>query len=211
MADALKEFVDKFEFEIDFNKEQQELIIPVLHIKETTEIKWRNLIAWEQCALDEVGYKFTSYAHFFKCLASSCRDIKLLRDQKVIIAPKEVTNEDLLIIFQSLTIGAQKMDGRYMKTCKDLNEVNVNCAQSCGYMLRMSGHYILTSYEQCVRNLKYILIWFPQWLKRMFLSFRETYLSLPWKFIGVLAATTLLCLTIAQVIYAVRADNKSRN
>ncbi|MCI07391.1 DUF247 domain protein, partial [Trifolium medium] len=36
---------DTFDFDINFN-ESGKLEIPVLYVKETTEVRWRNLIAW---------------------------------------------------------------------------------------------------------------------------------------------------------------------
>ncbi|XP_024625997.1 uncharacterized protein [Medicago truncatula] len=41
-------FKDVSNFDINFDKCGGNLVIPTLYVKETTEVKWRNLIAWEQ-------------------------------------------------------------------------------------------------------------------------------------------------------------------
>jgi hypothetical protein len=56
--------VDMFDFDISFSN-SGELDIPPLYIKETTEVKWRNLIAWEQSKI-WIRSKYTSYAFFFQ-------------------------------------------------------------------------------------------------------------------------------------------------
>ncbi|KAK4253220.1 hypothetical protein QN277_010550 [Acacia crassicarpa] len=196
LAAALTEFVDKFEFNIEFNETQRELTIPTLHIKEATEVKWRNLIAWEQLGLIGVGYKFSSYAFFFKSLVSSVHDIQLLKENGVIkVDHKEAKDEDLVIMFQSIINGEEQTDGRYRKVCKGLNRAKVNGVVGCCVLiLRMVWHYF-----------RKFLEWLQRGLISSLLSFVDIYLGTPWKFIGVVVGAALLALTITQTVYAIRA------
>ncbi|KAI9083754.1 hypothetical protein K1719_034222 [Acacia pycnantha] len=198
VASALREFMDKFEFEIVFNETQRELIIPTLHIREATEVKWRNFIAWEQIGgLIGVGYKFTSYAYFFKGLVCSVHDVQLLREAKVIIVLTEANDEDLLIMFQNMATGAKLMDGRYNRLCEDLNKEHVKCVAGwCVLILRMAWHYWRRFQE-----------WLQHGLISMLRSFIDTYLGSPWKFIGVVSGMALLVLTIMQTNYAARSSH----
>ncbi|XP_028764369.1 uncharacterized protein LOC114722490 [Neltuma alba] len=197
LASALMEFVDNFEFKIVFNATERELIIPPLHIKEATEVKWRNLIAWEQIGLKGIGYKFTSYAYFFKGLVCSVHDIKLLKDRGVIRVHKEAKDEDLLIMFQSIITGEKRADSRYREVCERLNNAEVNgVAGRCALMFRMPWHYW-----------RLFLEWLRRRLSTTYLgALRRTYLEAPWKTIGVVYATILLILTVMQVIYAARGQ-----
>ncbi|KAK4253215.1 hypothetical protein QN277_010545 [Acacia crassicarpa] len=199
LAAALTEFVDKFEFKIEFNETQRELTIPTLHIKEATEVKWRNLIAWEQLGLIGVGYKFSSYAYFFKSLVSSVHDIQLLKEKGVIrVEREEAKDEDLVIMFQSIISGEEQKDGRYREVCKGLNKAKVNgVVGSCVLIFRMVWHY-----------LRKFLEWLHRGLISSLLSFVDTYLGTPWKFLGVVSGAALLALGILQTVYAIRAAKK---
>ncbi|KAK4253228.1 hypothetical protein QN277_010558 [Acacia crassicarpa] len=198
VASALSEFMDKFEFEIEFDELTRQLIIPTLHIKEATEVRWRNFIAWEQIGgLIGVGYKFTSYAYFFKGLVCSVHDVQLLREAEVIKTPKEAKDEDLLIMFQSIATGAEQMDGRYNREYEQLNEANVKgVARWCVLILRMAGHY-----WRCFQE------WFQRESISMLRGFVRTYLGTHWKFIGVVSGLALLVLAVMQTIYAARSPH----
>ncbi|KAI9083811.1 hypothetical protein K1719_034279 [Acacia pycnantha] len=194
LASVLTEFVDKFEFIIEFNETQRELTIPTLHIKEATEVKWRNLIALEQLGLIGVGYKFSSYAFFFKSLVSSVHDIQLLKEKGVIsVHHKEAKDEDLVIMFQSIISGEEQMDGRYRKVCKGLNKAKVNGVVGCCVLiLRMAWHY----WQRFLELLQHGLI-----------SMLLGLISSAWGFMGVVSGTALLVLTIMQTIYAARSSH----
>ncbi|XP_028788674.1 UPF0481 protein At3g47200-like [Neltuma alba] len=193
-ASVLRKFMDKFEFKIEFNERKRELIIPTLHIKEATEVKWRNLIAWEQIGLTEIGYKFTSYAYFFKGLVCSVHDLKLLEHKGVIKVQNEVIKDkDLVKMFRSITTGEEKMDGRYRKVCKRLNKAKVN---GCCVIFKMPGHYLWRFLE-----------WLRHRLSTTYLgALQRTYLKAPWKIVGVVYGTILLILTVMQVVYAARGQ-----
>ncbi|QCE03691.1 hypothetical protein DEO72_LG8g1716 [Vigna unguiculata] len=60
-----KQFGDMFNFEIIFDNGVLE--IPQLRIKKSTEVTWRNMIAWEQSRI-VTSCKLTSYALFFQGL-----------------------------------------------------------------------------------------------------------------------------------------------
>ncbi|XP_028764373.1 uncharacterized protein LOC114722493 [Neltuma alba] len=195
VASVLRKFVDKLEFKIEFNESEQELIIPTLHIKEATEVKWRNLIAWEQIGLSGIGYKFTSYAYFFKGLVRSVHDIKLLKDRGVIV-PKAAKDEDLLIMFQSIITGEERTDSRYGELCARLNEQTVKgVAGRCALMFRMPWHYWRRFLEWLRHGLK---VWLP--------DFVRYYSENPWKIVGVVSGTILLILTAMLVVYAARGQ-----
>ncbi|XP_028764374.1 UPF0481 protein At3g47200-like [Neltuma alba] len=194
VASVLRKFTDKFEFKIEFKERQRELIIPTLHIKETTEVKWRNLIAWEQIGVTGIGYKFTSYAYFFKGLVCSVHDLKLLKDKGVIKVHKEAKDEHFVKMFQSITTGAEQMDPRYRKVCKRLNKAKVNgVAGCCVFVFRMPWHY----WRRFLELLRSEAI---NWLR----SFVRIYLGTPWRIVGVVVGAILLALTIMQTVYAAR-------
>ncbi|XP_028777009.1 UPF0481 protein At3g47200-like [Neltuma alba] len=187
---ALREFVDKFNFEITF--EGGKLEIPTLHIKEATEVKWRNLIAWEQIGLTGIGYKFTSYAYFFKGLVCSLDDLKLLKHKGVITVHNEAINdEDLVKMFQSITNGAEQMDSRYRTICEGLNNAEVKgVAGRRVLVFTMSWHY-----------LRYFVEGSKFWLFRL----AYIYLGTAWRIAGVFSGIALFGLTITQTVYSIRA------
>ncbi|XP_028764370.1 uncharacterized protein LOC114722491 [Neltuma alba] len=206
MGDSvLRESVDRFEFKIEFNESARELIIPVLHIKEATEVKWRNLIAWEQTELSRIGYNFTSCAYFFKGLVCCAHDIQLLKDKGVIRVHKEAKDEDLVIMFQSITTGAERKDARYEAVCEGLNKAKVNgVAGRCVLVLRMPWHYGAIFSRRCVTA----WLLFLEWLRRGFKTLFDIYLGSPWKCLGVVVGAALLALPVTQTIYAIRARDE---
>jgi hypothetical protein len=107
--------VDIFDFDISFS-DLGELEIPPLYIKETTEVKWRNLIAWEQSKIS-IRSKYTSYALFFKGLICCKHDIEFLEKKGIIINNMNKSSEDLLKLFRSISKGANQMDLSYSKIC----------------------------------------------------------------------------------------------
>ncbi|XP_028764372.1 UPF0481 protein At3g47200-like [Neltuma alba] len=191
-ASVLRKFVDKFEFKIEFNEEERALKIPTLHIKETTEVKWRNLIAWEQIGLTEIGYKFTSYAYFFKGLVCSVHDLKLLKQEEVIKVHNEaIKDEDLVDMLQSITTGAERRDGRYSKICKILNKAEVNgVVGRCVLVFRMPWHY----WRRFVEGTKF-----------QFFRLAYIFLGTAWRKAGIFSGIALFGLTITQTVYAIRA------
>lgn len=194
--------MDNFQFEIDYDDDKEELTISTLHINEATEVKWRNLIAWEQLRLTGIGYKFTSYAHFFKGLVFSVHDIQLLKKHNIIKVHAEVPikDEDLVTMFQSITIGVEHIDGRYKEKCEKLKKaIKMKKRDVVGYCtcvlpFRMVWHYLWRAWE---------------WLRYRFLSFLQRiidiYEHIPGKIIAFFVGAAILALTITQTIYAVRA------
>nr|KYP35082.1 UPF0481 protein At3g47200 family [Cajanus cajan] len=102
--------VDWFNFEISFDGEV--LRIPQLYVKETTEVRWRNLIAWEQSKI-WIRCKYTSYALFFKGLVCCKHDVELLKEKGVIVNEAGKSNEELLNLFRTISNGAEYMDSSY--------------------------------------------------------------------------------------------------
>lgn len=83
-------FVDNFDFNISFSNGI--LKISPLHIKGTMEVKWRNLIAWEQSRMG-VRCRF-SCAMFFKSLICCKHDILLLEKMRFIVKDSSKSKED---------------------------------------------------------------------------------------------------------------------
>jgi len=192
----VSKFLDRFDFDIKYDN--RELRVPSLHIKRGTEERWRNLIALEQSE-NGVGYKFTSYALFFKGLICCGHDIELLKQEKVIVVDDpEVKDEDLLAMFRKMANvkeGVEQMDCRYSKVCNDLHS---NSGTVKFFVPRLWWHY-------CRR----VLEWFRKELKKSIQIFIKEYIPNFWAFLGVVAATILLALTILQTYYVVRDNNSS--
>ncbi|RDY14088.1 UPF0481 protein, partial [Mucuna pruriens] len=102
--------VDWFDFEINFDNGV--LQIPPLVVKETTEVRWRNLIAWEQ-SRSEIKCKYTSYALFFQGLICCKHDIELLEEKEIIVNMGKKSEEELLNLFEKISKGAEYMDLSY--------------------------------------------------------------------------------------------------
>ncbi|XP_045788091.1 UPF0481 protein At3g47200-like [Trifolium pratense] len=184
---------DTFDFDINFNIESGKLEIPVLYVKETTEVRWRNLIAWEQSRIG-VKCKYTSYALFFKELICCKHDIELLEEKGVIVVlNKCVKSKELLTLFRTISKGAEHMDSSYSEICDRLNVYKGEKATKA-FGLR------LIVWHQCKRIFEVVLYYCQNWYKIL----RRDHIPTVWKFIGVVAAILLLVLTIMQTYYSAR-------
>lgn len=178
----------KFDFGIRFSKGVLE--IPPLHIMNTTEIYWRNFIAWEQSRIG-INRQFTSYAMFFKGLICSLQDIELLVQNGVIVKGPKISNEDLLQFFSTITYGVDQMDSSYSKLCEELNAYSVvNPLRKFPIMM---CHYC----SHCVEYIRFFC-------NRSYKILIRDHIPNVWKLIGVIAAAMLLALTVMQTYYSAR-------
>jgi hypothetical protein len=192
------EFVDIFDFDISFS-DSVELNIPPLYIKKTTEVKWRNLIVWEQSKL-WIRCKYTSYALFFNGLICCEHDIELLEKKGVIVNESNKSNRDLLVLFRTISNGAEHMDLSFSEICASLNvydykgmkitKVFKNLPIRIWHQYRKINFHIVVDYGR-------------SWYKILI----RDHIPTVWKFIGILAAAMLLILTIMQTYYASRSNN----
>lgn len=180
------DLTDTFDFNISFD-DTGKLGIPVLNVKETTEVRWRNLIAWEQSKIN-IKCKYTSYALFFKGLICCESDIGLLQETGVIVLDgcDRRSKEDLMTLFSTISKGAEHMDTSFTETCRRLNEYRrMNLTTIVMIGPRLIWHKPRLCYETS-RN------------------FIREMQSNPLKIIGVLAATMLLIFIIRQTYYPSR-------
>ncbi|XP_054782279.1 UPF0481 protein At3g47200-like [Prosopis cineraria] len=200
VASALREFVDRFDFYIDFKESERKLIIPTLYIKEGTDVKWRNLIAWEQSGLKEISFKFTSYAYFLKGLICSVQDIRLLKSKNIIVVDEDfaISEHKLLFMFQNITAGAENMDSRYSALCVRLNAVpeHIISVPVTGW-LTMKWHHFQSFLELLGPRIKFSI-------KIQFLLLFSKYIPDPWMLLKLVAATILLVLTSIETAYTVK-------
>nr|KYP35736.1 UPF0481 protein At3g47200 family [Cajanus cajan] len=188
------ELEDRFNFDIKFNHNKLE--IPTLQIKETTEVKWRNLIAWEQSKIS-IRCKFTSYALFFRGLICCKHDIELLEEKKVIVNESGKSKEDLLKLFLTISKGAEHMDSSYGEICSELNMYRERKVATALQWLP------IVIWHLCRHAFQIIVYYGINWYKILI----RDHISTVWKLVGVLAATVLLILTIMQTIYSARSSN----
>ncbi|XP_057757252.1 putative UPF0481 protein At3g02645 [Arachis stenosperma] len=115
-----------FDFDIRFIKGNGTLEIPQLHITNSTEVTWQNLIAWEQGHTGfSCKHRCTWAAFFFNGLICRESDIQLLKDRKVIVDHMNMTNKKLLEYFRSLVIGVDRVkinDSPYWQMVRILNK-----------------------------------------------------------------------------------------
>ncbi|KAK2378910.1 UPF0481 protein [Trifolium repens] len=183
--------LDMFDFDICFSDNSGELDIPQLYIKETTQVKWRNLIAWEQSKIG-IRSKYTSYALFFNGLICCEHDIELLKDKKVIVNELNKSNEELLTIFCTISKGAEQMDTSYSQICDRLN------AYKGMEVTKVLQKWPICVWHQCRRVLEIIVYYMRNWYKILI----RDHIPTVWKFVGIVAAAALLILAIMQTIYA---------
>ncbi|CAJ2639829.1 unnamed protein product [Trifolium pratense] len=186
--------VDVFDFNICFN--DCKLDIPPLYIKETTEVKWRNLIAWEQSKIG-IPSKYTSYALFFNGLICCEHDIEFLNKKGVIINKMNKSNEDLLALFRTISKGAEQMDSSYSEICKRLNVYHYKGKK----VTKMLQKWPIHVWHQC-RRIFDIIVYYGR--KRYNILIHD-HMPTVWKFIGIVAAALLLVLTIMQTYYSSRS------
>ncbi|GAU25929.1 hypothetical protein TSUD_16670 [Trifolium subterraneum] len=183
---------DTFDFDISFN-ESGKLEIPVLYVKETTEVRWRNLIAWEQSRIG-IKCKYTSYALFFKDLICCKHDIELLEQKGIIVVLNQcVKSKELLTLFRTISKGAERMDSSYSEICDRLNVYKGKKATKA-FRLR------LIVWHQCRRIFDVVLYYCQNWYKIL----KRDHIPTVWKLIGVMPAILLLILTIMQTYYSSR-------
>ncbi|MED6165383.1 hypothetical protein PIB30_099063 [Stylosanthes scabra] len=192
------ELVDIFDFNITFNDKEKILEIPPLHIKETTEVRWRNLIAWEKSMISVRG-KYASYAFFFTSLICCRHDLKLLLKKGVIVNNElKKSKEELMTMFRELCDGAEHMDSSYSNLCEQLNTEKrptlvtelfckwpIITRHNCKHVLEKAVYYGRNGFRILIRD----------------------HISTVWKFIGVFVAAVLLVLTIMQTVYSAKQTN----
>ncbi|MED6167940.1 hypothetical protein PIB30_007612 [Stylosanthes scabra] len=188
-------FVSKFDFDIRFRAREAVLTIPPLHIKETTEVRWRNLIAWEQSRI-WIRCKYTSYALFFRGLICCKHDIEWLENKGVIINETKMSNEDLLRMFQNIPMGAEHMDPSYSELCASLDEYRAK------RVTQVFHGFSIISWHYCRRMLEVIMFYWRNWYRVLI----RDHIPTVWKFMGVVAAIVLLVLTIMQTYYSARSS-----
>ncbi|GAU13963.1 hypothetical protein TSUD_262900 [Trifolium subterraneum] len=186
--------VDMFDFDISFS-DSGELNIPPIYIKETTEVKWRNLIAWEQSKI-WIRSKYTSYALFFNGLICCKHDIEFLKVKGVIVNESNKSNEDLLALFRTISKGAEQMDLSYSEICERLNVYEYKGMK----VTKMLQKWPIRIWHQSRRIFEIILYYVRNWYKILI----RDHIPTVWKFIGIVAAALLLVLTIMQTYYSSR-------
>ncbi|RDX65252.1 UPF0481 protein, partial [Mucuna pruriens] len=187
--------VDLFDFEISFDGGV--LRIPPLVVKETTEVRWRNLIAWEQSRIG-IKCKYTSYALFFQGLICCKHDIELLEEKGIIVNMGKKSKEELLNLFATISKGAEYMDWSYEEICGRLNAyrpVNVTTALLQGLPM--------VSWHNCRHVFEIMSYYWGNWYRILI----RDHIPTVWKFIGVLAAILLLILTLMQTYYSSRTTS----
>ncbi|KAE9618151.1 hypothetical protein Lal_00041864 [Lupinus albus] len=179
--------VKRFGFDIRFVKGVLE--IPPMYIEETSEVYLRNFIAWEQSRIG-ISRQFSSYAMFLRGLVCSSQDIELLISIGVLVMKdSNISNEDLLTFFVTITKGVDQMDSSYSKLCEDLNTYSeVNHLKKFPILV---WHYC----RLCVECIRYSC-------KCSYRILIHDHIPNVWKFIGIVAALVLLVLTIMQTYYS---------
>nr|KYP36239.1 UPF0481 protein At3g47200 family [Cajanus cajan] len=193
------EFGNSFDFEIKFNDKDGVLEIPQLRIKKSTEVKWRNLIAWEQSRIGN-RCKLTSYALFFQGMICCPHDIELLEHVGVLVNESKKSNEDLLKLFRTMCEGVEHMDSIYRKDCEKLNKYTATS------LLTVLKKWPIVIWHRCRCLFAIILFYWKNWYSILI----KEHIPTVWKLIGVLAAIVLLGLTVAQTYYAARSDKKNK-
>ncbi|MED6136748.1 hypothetical protein PIB30_058723 [Stylosanthes scabra] len=184
-------------FDIIFNREDIVLEIPPLHIKETSQVRWRNLIGWEQSRI-WIRCKYTSYALFFGGLICCKHDIEWLQKKGVIINESKMSKEELLRMFQTISKGAEHMDPSYSELCVSLNEHRAK------RVTQMFNGFSIISWHQCRRMFEIIMFYWSNWYGVLI----RDHIPTVWKFMGVVAAVVLLVLTIMQTYYAAHSNGR---
>ncbi|KAG5054184.1 hypothetical protein AAZX31_03G054400 [Glycine max] len=188
---ARHKLVDWFNFEISFS--DSVLRIPPLYVKDTTEVRWRNLIAWEQSRI-WIRCKYTSYALFFQGLVCCKHDIELLEKNGVIVNKAGKSTDELLDLFRTIAKGAEYMDSSYSEIGARLNMYNRGKITTA-----FQGLPVVT-WHKCRHVLQIIVYYWGNWYRILI----RDHIPTVWKFIGVLAAAALLVLTIMQTYYSSR-------
>ncbi|KAK7286897.1 hypothetical protein RJT34_22241 [Clitoria ternatea] len=188
------ELLDTFNFGIDFTNAGV-LQIPVLNVKETTEVRWRNLIAWEQSKIS-LKCQYTSYALFFQGLICCKHDIEFLEEIGVIVNYAKKSKEELLNLFQTIAKGAERMDSSYSKDCDKLNEYHGKKVRT------VLGKLPIVFWHKCRHVFEIVMYYWGNWYKILI----RDHIPTVWKFIGVLAAAALLVLAVLQTYYSSRVQ-----
>ncbi|KAK7390648.1 hypothetical protein VNO78_25993 [Psophocarpus tetragonolobus] len=186
--------VDWFKFDISF--EGNLLQIPPLYVKETTEARWRNLIAWEQSRI-WIRCKYTSYALFFQGLVCCKHDIELLEQRGVIVNEAKKSKEELLNLFCTISKGAEYMDSSYETICDRLNAYK---GRKCGNSLQK---FPIVTWHGFRLVCEIIVYYWGNWYRILI----RDHIPTVWKFIGIVAAAALLVLTVMQTVYSSRNNN----
>ncbi|KAJ4722907.1 hypothetical protein OWV82_006339 [Melia azedarach] len=117
---------DRSLFDIKF--ENGVLKIPTLHIGDTSEAVFRNLIAYEQFAHDKNPNHITDYVKFMDCLINSSRDAELLRRRGII---DNWLGDDEVIAALINRLGDAVVLGDNFYYTEVFDKVNLHCSRRC--------------------------------------------------------------------------------
>ncbi|CAI8601057.1 unnamed protein product [Vicia faba] len=184
--------VDMFDFGISFS-DSGVLEIPPLHVKKTTEVKWRNLIAWEQSKI-WIRCQYTSYALFFNGLICCGHDIELLLEKGVIVNELNKSSEDLLALFRTISNGAEHMDLSFSEISSRLNVYDYKGMKVNKVLQKLP----IRTWHHCRCVFEIVEYYGRNWYNILI----SDHIPTVWKFIGIVAAALLLVLTIMQTYYS---------
>lgn len=95
--------------------------IPSLEVHRYTETLLRNLIALEQRQIDDTVQHVTSYAFLMGCLISSEKDVKFLRQRKI-LTHDEKKDKEVFEVFKNLCKKIMLTDFYYVRIFQEVGE-----------------------------------------------------------------------------------------
>ncbi|XP_058083244.1 UPF0481 protein At3g47200-like [Magnolia sinica] len=148
--------------------------IPYLLIKDNTNSLFRNFIAFEQCHPDS-NCHFTSYAFFMDCIVNTPADVALLCQNKI-LEHWLGSHDAVALLFNKLCSG--------VTSCFSDRVTDTQTHRYFHDLFKEVTKYCNTTWHT--------------WRARLM----HDYFSSPWAIISVVAAITLLLLTVAQTFFS---------
>ncbi|KAK1418442.1 hypothetical protein QVD17_27587 [Tagetes erecta] len=112
--------------DITFDEKKPSISLPVLDLKPSSEVVLRNLVAYEEMMFKNKTIKnldFTEYVDLMCGIIDGVRDVKILREKKIIEG--DMSDEDVVKLFNGMNKSSLRADEGKSKLVKTIEEVNV--------------------------------------------------------------------------------------
>ncbi|KAI3750891.1 hypothetical protein L2E82_21787 [Cichorium intybus] len=111
--------------DIEFDEKKLTFCLPVLNLKSDSEVILRNLVAYEELLFKNGTVRdlaFTEYVDFMCGIVDGVKDVKILREKKIILG--DMKDEEIVKLFNGITKSSAKVGKQNSKLLKTIEKVN---------------------------------------------------------------------------------------
>ncbi|KAI3837871.1 hypothetical protein MKW92_000115 [Papaver armeniacum] len=171
---------------LQFDKNTGILTLPIITINERTASTYLNMVARASSRDSSTTAIFIIYTRLMGTLVQSTKDVRLLQSHGIII--NQLSNrDDVLEVIHEISKGIVSSDNVIVRSSE------------LSYLSIIEGLDKFCSLRT-IKLRKTLYVWFS--------NLTETHFKTPWSGLSLIAAITLLALTVIQTVYAILSLNR---